>query len=56
MEHFEFRTLRSSELDQWFDHLKTVFYPNPRYYYVKHYMEDPDADINGMSGLIHYDC
>ena len=43
----EFRALRGSELEAWFDHAATVF-STPRAHFVNHWFNDPWKDLEGI--------
>lgn len=42
----EFRTLKESELEAWFDHCATVFTGASRQYFKNHWINDPWRDLN----------
>lgn len=44
----ELRSLKSIELESWFDHCALVFYKTPRDYFVNHFYNDPWKDINSI--------
>eukprot|EP01117_Protostelium_nocturnum_P017799 TRINITY_DN730_c0_g1_i1.p1 TRINITY_DN730_c0_g1~~TRINITY_DN730_c0_g1_i1.p1 ORF type:complete len:346 (-),score=104.26 TRINITY_DN730_c0_g1_i1:269-1306(-) len=43
---FSFRSLKESELEGWFDHVATVFAQTPRSYFVDHFQNDPNRNLN----------
>jgi hypothetical protein len=43
-----FGSLTEPELQQWFDHVASVFPQAGRDYFVRHYLEDPKADIHAI--------
>lgn len=44
----EIRSLKSNELESWFDHCSSVFEKVPRQYFVNHWLNDPWRDIDSI--------
>lgn len=44
----EFRGLKDTEFEEWFDHLAEVFESTGREYFVRHWNNDPNANLQGI--------
>lgn len=51
----EIRSLKSDELEKWFDHCSNVFVQTPRQYFVNHWNNDPWKNLNTIFVAVEND-